>query len=109
MLDVKDGLVEQFGDVGIVESVDDVLALALTDDEAEVAQLAQLVGDGRGLHADSLGELADRARAFLQPSEDLHATGGGEDLHALGDDPRGLRIDTRRPWFAGDSVTHPNT
>ena len=43
MLDVKDGLVEQLGDVRVVQSVDDVLAPALADDKADVAQLAQLM------------------------------------------------------------------
>ena len=46
VVDVVDGLVEQFGDVVVVQGVDDGPAVALAGDQAEVAQQPQLVGAG---------------------------------------------------------------
>ena len=46
MLDVVDGLLEQDADVAVVEGVDDPAPLRVADDEAEVAEQAELVGDG---------------------------------------------------------------
>lgn len=43
VLDVVDGLVEEDGDVVVVECVDGLAALPLPDDEAELAEHAQLV------------------------------------------------------------------
>ena len=63
MLDVRDDLLEQVGDVVVVELVDDLAAVALAGDEPEVAQQPQLVRDRRALHADRLRELVDRRRA----------------------------------------------
>ena len=45
MFGVVDGLVEQFGDVVVVEGVGDAAAVPLSVDEAEVAQHPQLVRD----------------------------------------------------------------
>jgi len=45
VLDVEDRLIEELGDVRVVEPVDDLLAPALPDHEPELAQRAQLVGD----------------------------------------------------------------
>ncbi len=47
MLGVEDGLVEQRGDVVVVQRVDDLAPDALADDQPEVTQQAQLVGDRR--------------------------------------------------------------
>ena len=43
MLDVGDGLPEQLADVIVVQVVDDPAAVALPDDEAQVAKQAKLV------------------------------------------------------------------
>jgi hypothetical protein len=64
VLAVVDGLVEQHGDVVVVELVDDALAGAGTGDQSEGAQQSQLVGHGRGLHTDGVGELMNRARTL---------------------------------------------
>lgn len=72
VLDVEDGLVEQVGDVGVVECVDHLAAAPLAEHQAEVAKQPQLVGDGRRLHGDRQGELVDRAGAVAKPSEDAH-------------------------------------
>ncbi len=45
VLGVVDGLVEQLGDVVVVEGVDNAAAVTLSVDEAEVAQHPQLVRD----------------------------------------------------------------
>ena len=43
MLDVRDGLLEQFADVVVVEVVDDPPAVALPDYQPEVAQQPKLM------------------------------------------------------------------
>ena len=45
MLDVEDRLVEQVGDVAVVQRVADLAAVALTDDEAEMTEDAKLMRD----------------------------------------------------------------
>ena len=45
-------LIEQRGDVLVVEGVDALSPLALGDDQAVLAKHPELVGDGRLLHAD---------------------------------------------------------
>src|SRR5439155_6469 len=64
VFDVEDGLVEQVGDVRVVQRVDDLAAAALADYEPEVSEDPQLVRDGRLLHVDGVGELANRAGGF---------------------------------------------
>jgi len=59
VFDVVDGLVEQVGDVVVVERVDGMSSLTLADDEVEVAEDAELVRDGGLLHLDRLCEFAD--------------------------------------------------
>ena len=108
MLHVKDGLVEQLGDVLVVECVDHATPSALADDEAEVAQLAELMGYGRWLQPDRGGKLAHRARPVSEPPEDLHAARCGQNLHAFGHHPRQLAVDLCGPGAAGDSVAHVN-
>lgn len=73
---MEDGLVEQLGNVRVVEPVDDLLAASLADYESEVAQLSQLMRDRGGLHADGVGEFADRASAVFEATEDLQPADG---------------------------------
>jgi hypothetical protein len=70
MLDVSDGLLEQLADVVVVQRVDDVASLAVTGDQAKMAQQPQLVRDRGRLHPDGGGELGHGARTGLQPAED---------------------------------------
>jgi len=69
VLHVGDGLLEQLGDVVVVEVVDDLTTVAPPDDEAQVTQDAQLVGDRRALHADVSSQLVDPAGAGGQSPE----------------------------------------
>ncbi len=80
-----DGLLEQLADMVVIEVVDDLAALAASDDESEVAEDPELMGDGRGLHAHRGRELVDRGWAAVQRSEDVQPARGGERLHRLGD------------------------
>ena len=66
VLDVADDLVEQVGDMVVVELVDDAAPVAAADHEPEMAQQPELVRDGRALHADRERDLADRGRARVQ-------------------------------------------
>ena len=59
MLGVVDRFFEEDSHVVVMEGVDDSLPLTLADDEAEVTQYAQLVGDGGLLHRHRRCELAD--------------------------------------------------
>lgn len=108
MLDVKDRLVKQLGDMRVMQVIDDLLTAALADDEAKMAQLPELMGDRRGLHANRVGKLAHRARPLPQAPENLHTTGRREDLHTLGNQTRGLRVERRGLRGPLHSVTHPH-
>ena len=84
-------------------------------DQAEVAQQAQLVGHGGLLHADRLGQLADRGRRLAQPVEDQQSARGGQGLQR-GGDRRGGRVRRaarcgcvpalRGPWHQPTSGLH---
>jgi hypothetical protein len=62
VFDVVHGLVEEVGDVGVVECVDDRPSATLADDEAEVTENAELVRDGGRLHFNDLREVVDGGR-----------------------------------------------
>ena len=89
MLDVMDGLVQELGDVGVVQAVHDPAAVPMADDETEGPQQAQLVGDRRLFHADRGGELRDRMRATPEPAEDQQAGRSGQGLKSGRHDRRG--------------------
>ena len=84
VLDVGDDLFEQLGDVVVVELVDDLAPIALTGDQAKVAQQPQLVRDRGALHPDRAGDVVDRGRAGVQPREDAQAARRGQSLQPLG-------------------------
>ena len=63
VLAVVDRLVEELGDVVVVEGVHDAAAVPLPFDQAEVAQQAQLVRDRGLLHAGVRRQFADGGRA----------------------------------------------
>ena len=106
MLDVPHRLVDQVGDVGVMQGVDDRAAATRADDETEVAQQPQLMGDGGAFHLDSVGELVDAARSLTQPREYANATRCGERLHRVCDLASGGRIDRRAAIVPFDSVCH---
>ena len=84
VLDVPEHLLEQVGDVVVVELVDHAAAGALPDDQAEVAQDAELVGDRRGVHPDGGRDLRHRRGAVVEAREDPQPARRGERLEAVG-------------------------
>jgi hypothetical protein len=85
MVDMAESLIKQCCDVGVEEPVDHVTPTSSSHHEAEISQNAQLVRDGRLLHLHFGAEIAHRARAGSQSSEDPHTAGGGEGAHDAGD------------------------
>jgi hypothetical protein len=77
---VVDGLVQEPGDVIVIEGVDGGLALPGTGDQAKVAEHAQLMGDRGVLHADVGRELGDRAGLAAQPGQDQQPARGSQRL-----------------------------
>lgn len=67
---MEERLVEKFGDVVVIERIDDGTALALSRDQSEVAQESQLMRTGRLLHAHRFGEFSDGAGPFLEAGKD---------------------------------------
>ena len=84
VLDVRDHLFEQVGDVIVVELIDDLAAIALADHEPEMAQQPKLMRDRRTLHANAIGDLVDRRRAGVQTREDPQPAWCRERLDAFG-------------------------
>ena len=105
MLDVRDGLFEQLADVVVVEVVDDPSAVALADDQPEVAQQPKLMRDRRRRHPHRLRELIDRAGAGVEAAQDPDSAGGGERLHRLSDHAREFGIEFCRVGLVS-SVRH---
>jgi hypothetical protein len=106
MLDMRDGQVEQIGDVRVVERVDNLPALPLTDHEAELAQKAKLVRYGGMLHPDRSRKLAYRARRAAQPPENEHAARSRKGLHRVGNLARRAHIDVPATCAAANAVPH---
>ena len=84
MFDMEDRLLEQIGYVRVVQRVHDGPTVPLADDETEVAEDAQLVRDGRGLHLYCGRQVVHRPIAEPELAEDAHAARRGECLHGLG-------------------------
>jgi hypothetical protein len=87
---MRDRLGEQDAYVVVVQGVDGLSASALPDDEPQVPEHAQLLGDRRLLHLDVARQLRDGARAGAEAAEDPHAAGCSERLHRLRDDTGGV-------------------
>ncbi len=92
MLDVGDRLVQQQTDVLIVQVVDHPAPVPEADDEAEMSQDSQLVGNRRSLHAHVGGQIGHGARTGTQPAENLYPAARRQRLHRLGDGGRSLAI-----------------
>ncbi len=73
VLDVVHGLVEELGDVVVVQAVDDPAALPRAGDQTQRAQQPQLVRDRRLFHADGFGQLRHAARALAEAGQDHQA------------------------------------
>jgi hypothetical protein len=73
VLDVADGLVDQRGHVVVVQGVDDPAPVTLADDQPDVAQEAQLMGDGRLLHPHGGDQLGHRPGSFTERRQDVGA------------------------------------
>jgi hypothetical protein len=106
MFDVEDRLIEQVGDVGVVEGVDDAPPAPLADHEPEVAKHAQLMRDRGAFHPDRQGELIHSARALAEPRENPHPARRCKRLHRLRNLPRRRGIDDSGPAVSLDTVTH---
>jgi hypothetical protein len=106
VLGVCDGFGEEDADVSVVEFVDRLAALGLADDQAGVAQHAELLGDGRLFHLDGPGEFFDRAGSGRQAAEDPHAAGGGERLHRVGDLARGAAAEGQEVDLVSSAHKH---
>jgi hypothetical protein len=100
VFDVGHRLLEQLGDVFVVEFVANLTAVPTSRNEAEVAQESQLVGDGRGFHPDGLGKLANRASATMEARQDAEPARRRQRVHRLGH-PTGERLIEQIPrvWF----------
>ncbi|OLT21079.1 hypothetical protein BJF79_46990 [Actinomadura sp. CNU-125] len=68
VFDVVDGLVEQFGDVVVVQGVDHRRSQAGAGDQAEVAQQPQMMGAGRLLHVHGVGEFRGMSPRWPAPT-----------------------------------------
>ena len=106
MLDVGDRLVEEVGDVRVVERVHDLAAVPLADHETELAEEAELVRDRGLLHPDRGCKLTDRARRVAQSPENHHAAGRREGLHRVGNLTRRARVDIPVTSVAVNAMTH---
>src|SRR6185503_12470298 len=83
--DPLEQVVDEVLEDGGVELVDDLLAAALGENEAGVAERAEVARDGGPGGREVLGDLAGRARSVAEESEDLAAGGvgeGAEGVHA---------------------------
>jgi hypothetical protein len=105
MLDVADRLLQEIADVVVVEVVHDLTALSATDDQPEMPEHAQLMGDRGRLHLDRGGELVDRTRAGAQPPEDAQPARRGQRLHRVGDSAGEVRVELSRV-VTGATVSH---
>jgi hypothetical protein len=106
MLGVGQGLVDQFGDVVVEESVEHVAALALGDHKAEVSQVPELVGDRRLFHAHGLGELPHGMGPVLEAGEDSQAAGGGEGLQDACNRLSGVRVEVEPGGVPAALMSH---
>ena len=107
VVDVRDDLFEQLGDVVVVQLVDDLASVALPDDEPEMAQRPKLMRDRRALHGDRRGELVDRRRARMQAGEDPQSARSRQRLDAVGRGASERRVIQHAPQIGmGIAVSH---
>jgi len=107
VLDVVQRLIEEVGDVRVVQRVDDLATSPLADNEPQVTEQTQLVRDRRRLHANRLGERVYRAGSLAQTTENPDAARRSKRLHRLGNLLGGSRVDGRRSRTSINAVGHP--
>jgi hypothetical protein len=78
VLEVAERLVDERGDVRVVQAVHNVASGPGADDESKVPEHPQLVGHRRLLHLQGCPQLPDSARVDPQQSEDADPAGGRE-------------------------------
>ena len=87
-----------------MQGIDDLPPVSFSDDESEVPEHPQLLGDGRLLHLHLTRELADRARPGAQPAQDPNTARRRQGLHRLGDRARRVGRDKAELRFV--AMTH---
>ena len=106
VLDMTNSLIDQLGDMHVIQRVHDPPPSTLTDDQTDIPQQPQLMRDSGLLQPDRVDELRDRMRALPQLREDQHPTRRRQPLHRLRD-PRSDLHGHRFPRGAAlDAVAH---
>lgn len=85
--ELAEELAHRRGESVIVEAVDDVLALALVDDQIGLLEHGQMARDGRLRQVEVADDLADGALVALEEPQDLLAGVVRESLENLGQVP----------------------
>jgi hypothetical protein len=93
VLDVVQRLIQEVGNVRVMERVDNTAAASFADDKPKVTEQTQLMRDRRGLHSDRLGKIVHRAGPLSQPAEDADTARRRQRLHRLGYLDGSRRID----------------
>ena len=106
VLDVADRLIEQLGDMRVVQRVDDPPPLTLTDDQTDVPQQPQLMRHSGLLHPDRDHELGHRMRTLTQLREDQHPARRRQPLHRVCDPRSDLRSHLAPRSAAIHAVAH---
>ena len=96
MFDVVDRLGDEVSHMGVVQGVDDAVAVALPGDKAKVAEDPKLVRDRGRLELHILGEIGDGALRLPQPRQDPNPARRGESLHSRGDLLSEIPVDRRK-------------
>lgn len=70
----------------VVKVIDDSAAVAISNDESQVAKESQLMGNRRAFHADGFREFIDRAGTCVEPTEYANPARSRQGLHGVGND-----------------------
>ena len=106
MFNMEDCLVEQVGNVGVVQGVDDLSAAPLADNEAEMSQQTKLVRDRRLLHGDGRCEFTNRAGRLPKPTENADSARCRQRLHRVRDLTRRICVEGRDRRVCSNPVAH---
>jgi hypothetical protein len=105
VIDVAQCLIDQRGHVRIEEPVYDGAPVSIADDEPEVSEDSELMGDGWLFHPQLRAQLTDRAGADTETRQNSHAGGRRQCAHEPGDVLRGVERE-RVPDGGVDGLTH---
>ena len=106
MFNVEDCLVEQVGNVGVVQGIDDLSAAPLADNEAEMSQHPKLMRDRRLLHRDGRRELTDRTGRLPKPTENTDPARCRQRLHRVRHLTRCVCVEGRDRRVRSNPVAH---